>query len=318
MNTLPRSELLRYIQQLHLPGTVTPEPSNRGVTDPNTPLVFSHLDYIQMTMQAPRQWGRDSMSLPFLSDMLKVVSGRPGIKHYRHGASLYPAGVAYWNEHDIEKPGLLVLAGNDLAIIRDVMKLRDTDILASLKRAAMSFTRLDFATNIDRGHPSDALRQWRKGKAETRVKNITRIDEHKKKSPGYTIYIGSRDCKKYIRCYDKAAELKVSDFVLTRIEMQLRDKPAHRLVDAMLHSGVKEAGKQAIRDFIKFPKLQWWKDATEGPEVEMQLTPRKETSFDRWLNEQVLRAIERRIEAGEELDAIERFTRSLMALHGEL
>lgn len=314
---MPQSELLRYLEQLPLDG-ITSKLSNREVIDPHSPIVFSHLDFLQMTMQSPRQWGKDKLSLPFLSELLTVKSERHGVKNYRYGANLSPAGLAFWNTKNEELPGLLVLGGSDLGVLRGMSGLSDDKLMQALRPAAISFTRIDFATNINRGHPRQALRHFRLGKTETRIRNAERIDQHAKNKKGYTVYFGSQNSDKYIRCYDKAAELKISGEVLTRIEMQITGKPADRLAKQMRQTGVKNTGKQAIRDFLQFPELSWWAEATEGDEVDMQLTPAKETSFGRWLTEQVLPAIQKRIEAGEESEAITGFTRALLALYGDL
>jgi hypothetical protein len=196
-------------------------------------------------------------------------------------------------------------------------RINDDQLLKQLMPAARSFTRIDFATSIDRGHPDEILKHFNEGKARTRIRSAERRDNHGAKR-GYTVYLGSRDSDKYIRCYDKAAELKLLHVVLTRIEMQCTQEPANRMAKEMMRSGVKKVGKQAIRNFVQFPEIEWWGQATEGDDIDLQLTPAKESSHARWLNEQVLPAIEKRYRAGQEIEAIEEFTRKLLRLQGVL
>lgn len=253
-----------------------------------------------------------------MNDLFKLQNFTGGVKHYRAGARLYPAGTVYYNNAHDEKPGLLVLGGTDLAILRDTLKMSDRELLAIFMRAATSFTRIDYCVNIDAGHPSELIEQWHDGNKEGRVKTVQRFDSHSGDG-GYTVYVGSRQSDKLLRVYDKAAELKkLGDFVLTRIELQTRKKVAHRMAKAMARDGIKEVGKQVIRDFVNFPDLAWWNDALDGDTVDVQLTPAKETSYERWLLEQVLPSIEKRIKAGVELGAIERFTKDLLRLQGEI
>lgn len=307
---LQDNELLRYLEQLTLPGIDYPRASNRGVIDPSASTVFSHLDYIQMTCEAPRNFGRNHLSLPWLNDLFTLTRERHGVKNYRYGADMSPAGTYFWNLQNDVQPGLIVLTGSDLGLIRSRAKISDDELIKTLKKAARRFTRIDYAININAGNPEQVLKHFKKGKVKTRAQSCKRIDLHGKKQ-GYTVYIGSDKSDKFIRCYDKAAELKLAATILTRIEMQVNNEPAHRLARAMAYHGVKVAGKTAVRDFAQFPKLAWWKDATEGEHIDLQLTPAKETSFARWLLEQVLPAIEKRVLSGQEQDAITDFANRL-------
>jgi hypothetical protein len=314
---LHNNELESYIEQLALPGSDYPIASNRGVINPFSPLVFSHIDYIQATMEAPRNLGDGNFSIPFLDDVFRMTRERGGIKNYRYGSELSPSGSLFWNDEHNQNPGYLVLTGDDVAMLRSMKKMSDDKIIAKLKRPVRKFTRIDFAINITAGGPDELLIEWNAGRVQTRAKTCDRIDRHGAKK-GYTLYVGSRGSDKYIRCYDKAAELGLLYSVLTRIEMQTGGDVADRLAAAMSRDGTKAVGKQAIRDFAMPHNLEWWEQATRGADVDLQLTPSKLTSFSRWLNEQVYPAIEKRIQAEQETEAIEAFTKRLMGLFGEI
>lgn len=321
---LQENELKSYIQQLGMSFPDYPSASNRGVITTPENTVFSNIDFIQATFEAPRKHDGGGMFLPFLSEVFTLTRERHGIKNYRYGSDMSPAGTFFWNTENDVQPGYMVLTGDDLGLIRARSGMGDDDLINLLKKPARRFTRIDFATTIDAGHPMavlDAFNTKKRPKGEreviTRAQSARRIDLHGKRQ-GYTVYIGSEKSDKFIRCYDKAAELKMLHTVLTRIEMQTGGDVAHRLAHAMAYGGVKIAGKQAVRDFCQFPKLGWWGDAMNGEDMDLQLTPAKTTSFAKWLSEQVYPAIEKRVIAGQEQDAIESFTRAVVALYGDI
>jgi len=294
---MSQNEAKRYIRQEPLPFGDYLHPSNREVIDPSTPRVWSHLDYFSATFGYPEMdmHGTKIMT-PFWREWFDVSHQIDGVRFYRSGAQLFPAGRLYWNGSQKERGGYLIMSGDELALVRNYHKVDDKQFLVRMMPFVQSVTRLDFCTNIEDGHPRQALKHWRKGKKVSRARTCERHDEFSKRR-GYTVYIGSDQSDKMLRVYDKIAELKLDGGVWTRIEMQLRNEPALRLADVMRRNDVKASGKTAIRNFVDFPELEWYQLATQSDNVEMTLTPSRETSFMRWLNEQVAPGIEKRLAA---------------------
>jgi len=314
----PNENRRKLVQGELLRAQNDPRRSNRGVIDPSSHRVWSHLDYFSATYPAPV---RSALSFELDhfagNDLLRMQRETKGIRNYRYGAVLEPSGYLFWNETDSQNGSLLVLAGADLSILRSRTGATDDELLRRFMRNAITVSRLDFAINIEAGNPRKCMKEFDKKRAKTRVKAAREIRGHGS-ARGVTEYFGSTSSHKMLRVYDKAAELKQLFDVLTRIELQTRKTVSTNLAKVMLRSGVKDSGKTAIRDFCDFPKLDWYQQAVDSDTVAMELSPAKETSFDRWLNEQVLPAIEKRIRAGEETGAINRFTRALMGLYGEI
>lgn len=298
------NEAKRYIRQEPLPGIGYPHPSNRGVTDTSTPLVWSHLDYFSGTFPYPEMGRRSRVPLtPFWRQWFDVQDEIAGVGWYRSGAKLYPAGRLYWHGAERSRGSYLVMAGEDLAVFRDVHKVTDQQFLQKMMLSSQTVSRLDFCTNIEAGHPRETRKQFKQGKAKTRVKTCLRNDETGKRN-GYTMYFGAHGSDKMLRVYDKIAQLRLDGGVWTRIELQLRNEPAQKMAEIMRGEDLKAAGKTAIRDFVDFPELPWYQLAVQSDNIEMNLTPRKETNFMRWLNEQVGPGIEKRIRAGKEVREI--------------
>jgi hypothetical protein len=221
-----------------------------------------------------------------------------------------PCGNFYWSESSKTGGSFVVFAGDDMLTVRNLLDKSGEEFLARMNAPARNVTRIDFCTNIDAGHPDELLKEWQAGRVKSYGKKPWRV-ENFEDQPGYTLYFGKPQSDKMLRCYDKAAALQLPGGVWTRIELQLTGKPAAGIVSDMCQKGVKVVGKQAIRDFVKAPKLEWWRDALEGEEVELLLTPAKQTDFMKWLHEQVRPAVLKHYRAGEHQEGIVSWVQSL-------
>ncbi len=298
---MPQNELHKYIEQLSLPGVITPKHSNRGVITETDVLVFSHLDYLSIMYPFPFRTPKEALpSLPLPNDIFEIAGLQTGIANWRQSAVLLPAGRYYWNDGARGKGSYAVFAGDDLALIRARAKLSDVELLERLARNAANFTRADFCINITAGSARDTRVEFEAGRKKTRVRKAWEPD-HFAGGDGRTIYFGGQKSGKMLRVYDKAREMRLAaEIILTRIELQTRYEVADRFVNAMRENTVIDVGKQAIRDFCDFPDLEWYQDALSGgQDVALQLTPSKETDFMLWLNHQVGPAIKKRVAKGE-------------------
>jgi DNA relaxase NicK len=212
---------------------------------------------------------------------------------------LEPAGEFFWAGHQSEMGSLLELSGLELAKLRSMLKISDDELLSLAYRNAVRVSRVDFAANINAGDPAECRSSFDAGECITKVKGGLQRDGFGMRDDN-SVDIGSRGSKKYIRVYDKAAELGLLHDVLTRIELQCTGRPADRLASAMLENGVKEAGKKAIKQHADFPKLKWYQDAISGAmDRNLQLTPREKGNILTWLNDHVGPAMEKNHRRGQ-------------------
>lgn len=311
---LPQNELLRYLRQTPMFADIElPPDSNRGViqTD-NIPLVWSHLDYFSASYDdRPSRRKHGGYALPVPNDWFSLDYQIPGIGRYSRGYRMTPCGAFYWSETSKKGGSFVVFAGDDMLTVRSLLDKSGEEFLARMRAMARNVTRLDFCTNIDAGHPDELLREWKAGRVKAYGKKPWKV-ENFEDQPGYTLYFGKPTSDKMLRCYDKAAALQLQGGVWTRIELQITGKPAEGIVTDMCSKGVKVVGKQAIRDFVKAPKLRWWQDALDGDEVELLLTPGKQTDFMKWLHQQVGPAILKRYRADEHREEIASWVQSVV------
>lgn len=291
-----------------------PPLTNRGVIDPLNYAVYSHLDFYSATYPLPIQAQPGQPLDHFVgNDLFAMERETHAVRHFRHGAQLFPAGRIYWNDSEGVTGSYVVLSGDEMAMVRQWHHMDDDTLLRRLARNAQSITRLDFAINVTAGDPAQCIEAFETHRCKTRVRSCLSMKKHGK-AKGYTAYFGSKNSEKMVRVYDKAAELKLLHQVLTRIELQVRKAPALTLAKTMIKHGVKVTGKSAMRDFVDFPELDWYQQAVGDSEVEMNLTPSHESSFEKWLTQQVLPAIAKRWDAGIERQVIQKFSGELMRI----
>jgi len=218
---------------------------------------------------------------------------------YARGVTLKPCGTLYYDGRKDDMGSVLELTGTDMARLRYEQQMTDDDILRETMKRAVKATRVDFCVNINAGQPVQARDEWRSGNIETRVRRGIYF-EPMSESKGDTLRVGSTGASKYVRVYDKAAELKLLNVILTRIEMQATKKSAPLLAREMLMHGVKPAGKKAILQHVNFPRLAWYQDALQGAtDALLQLVPREKGNIINWLDNHVGPAIEKALRSGE-------------------
>lgn len=280
-----------------------PQASDRGVPI-SADRVWSHLDWLAFSTEyIIGESGTDHLVVPFMADWLVAETSCKPLPRFRYGADLRYAGRVFWND-TAEKGCHVVLTGDDLARLRQALPITDDDLIKRISKHASNVARMDFATNINAGHPRELLEAFQEDKVTTRVRHVRHLEDHGRIS-GFTLYFGSPKSAKMLRVYDKMMEGKIKGWipkyergVWTRIELQLRDTQATMLAKAMSDHSVKEAGKLAIRNFVNCESLQWFSYATAGDNFDMVLTPKKRDAFLVWIETQVKPAIEKRSRAG--------------------
>lgn len=228
---------------------------------------------------------------------------------------LYPAGKVLIQETN-EPLFLWQFTGADMRVLRGDKQLHD-DLITYIATGATNTTRLDIAIDTDNpsASPTSALHAYQSGEAVTRVQTVT---EYRKtdtgKRMGHTVYFGSPKGDRFLRVYDKAAELALDlDQVLTRAELQTRKKRANPLMQDILKHGLQAAAETAIKKVINFPTLEWWRELFTEQAINATEIPNAIGAWSKWLNGQVLDSIMNRYGQNERDDrqAIAQFIKSL-------
>lgn len=161
------------------------------------------------------------------------------------------------------------------------------------------FTRLDFALDYFGSSSAYELQTaWDQRLLRTAAREVTSTKNTRRTSAGdivgYTTYIGSQRSERYVCCYDKGVkEGKAEPW--TRIELRTSKSWGQRLGKAMVASGIAEAGKQLIRDYIQCD-IPWFVEATTGASVPVQPLDDDESNPRGWLMDMVLPILRRELE----------------------
>jgi replication initiation factor len=122
------------------------------------------------------------------------------------------------------------------------------------------FTRIDVAIDLfNCGAKVNDIRQvFVEGGAITRAKaggHYVGIQHDTGKDGGETLYVGSTQSERWLRVYNKQAEMG-TDYEWVRIELVSKKALAQTLADAIAREGVPNAGRQAVRQFFRLPTDQ--------------------------------------------------------------
>lgn len=281
----------------------------RGVENPRTPKFpdpEAGLDWLQYSVPWPHgleRWPQDAQAeKQLLSAVLPPhdrleLSGeilRP-IQGYNAGMSA-SFGRIFWHSKNAAQHIGVIFSGDDMRAAIGVM-LPHSQMLAWALAKAKTIARLDFALDVfdPRAEPRDLLHEWKRGDMATHAQTImeqTRYVNDRVRGVVAipTVYVGRRDSDQMLRCYDKAGEMGQSRHWV-RIELQTRHDRALAVAKSMQGQGIPAAGRQAIRNFAKAPKLEWFTGALDGPVVGMAPMLKAETNRDRWLRMVALPAL---------------------------
>lgn len=117
---------------------------------------------------------------------------------------------------------------------------------------------------------------------------------------GNTVYVGSRTSERFLRVYDKAAQMGLKGENWTRIEMECKGERAKWIASYVQDAGVDCIGG-LIRDFVSCPMVDWYEDALTRVGVDIgPPQPKKMTDTRKWLMTTVAKTLakETRDDAG--------------------
>jgi len=193
----------------------------------------------------------------------------------------------------------VIMAGQDLGAILTIPYPHEALVRWAVAKAH-KIARLDFALDVftPDASPLDILHLWKRGEVGTPARTVSNVSSYKVGAvtgvtEAATVYIGGRDGDRFLRVYDKAAEQGVS-YPWTRIELVTRDERAWSLAKSCALNGIEAAGRQAIRDYVRVPKLDWWNAALTGDVVYIEPIGRGLTNTDKWISNVCLPAIQKR------------------------
>jgi hypothetical protein len=158
-------------------------------------------------------------------------------------------------------------------------------------------TRVDLALDVlGKVDILDCVVAWEMGNVITRAKQYAHI----RSGTGETFYVGARTSDRYLRIYDKGAQMGKGD-EWTRIEIECkRDLAEMAFHGYRLYGG--GSVREKIQSFCDFPKVQWWVDAMNSQDTAESLPkPSKSRNTRKWLMDAVVPSLARECELDVEL-----------------
>jgi hypothetical protein len=202
--------------------------------------------------------------------------------------------VLLWNSNDNSMGHHVVFSGSALRNLFECSQVSSLALLRACIDAGLRVSRLDMAKDctgekIDGQAIYQSLKQGNNGGT---ARNISRIENAQ---GGQTIYVGSRQSERFIRCYDKAAE--TGDFTKQwwRLEVETKGDVARIVADA-LSTGADPSSifdsiaTKMVGSIIGTPLEQFFSSGMVPwgvPKIE------KMTDREKWIAEQVIAAVAR-------------------------
>lgn len=236
----------------------------------------------------------------WLADKLGATvtgAGVPYPRSYTDALALDPGAISWHSDEPRMKLCFNLTGGDCEEWYADGRAVSST--LGDLYLADGNFTRVDVA--VDYHRPADIGQLVDAYEENPRWTNVTTLrpyqevnregDDVKRRWTG--VYIGSRSSGRFLRVYDKATEQGI-DGPWVRIELVTRKEYANQLAANIVENGLAVAARGTIMQVAR-PPLSWWDDALQGDAVECPPLPRRTTDTDRWLIEDVLPVLNRRL-----------------------
>ena len=195
-----------------------------------------------------------------------------GVNGYQAALSVLGTGRVCWHPDRSEMGVHVILPSTALSRYAQISKNTIYDLLHDMSTRGAKFTRIDLALDSDIVQMSTVIDAHDSGLSVTKAQKRQVIQDYIGNKPigGVTLYIGSRNGRRMVRFYDKAAKENVSG-VWTRCEVELKQEHA---VTAVNHLLAGADARELILSSIDFrlddnpevnrrSRLDWWQDWVE-------------------------------------------------------
>lgn len=200
--------------------------------------------------------------------------------------------VHMWNDDREDMGHHFIFSGSALRNLFEREEIHPRALLRACVNSRGSISRLDLAKDLT-GEPLDlsaiykSLEQGRNtGTARTHGRIVSN-------GGGDTIYIGSRQSDKFIRLYDKAAQMDLADDIWFRLELECKGMFARSIASVLIAS--EDWGlvfDTALSSMVRLPiETGWGKFRSMGSTTIGLPKMEKRTDREKWISEQVIPAV---------------------------
>lgn len=215
--------------------------------------IIGKIDYLRLSFYR--------LDLPYAAQILGLNGEIRGFGRYGYTRTYGDDSLGIYFSEEREKCTMQA-TGSGMDALREVWG-NELDALRALSNLrGVTSPRLDYAWDIHSisASPSHVWDAHGDEKMRTKAKTISRI-QSRGESHGYTVYLGSRSSDRFIRVYDKSAQLRSLAEFVTRIELVTARKWADKLYTESLGHGATEPSRAIVADMIPHWGVGWADDA---------------------------------------------------------
>jgi len=211
---------------------------------------------------------------------------------YRAAYTTQKGVCVMWN---IDRPEMgyhVIISGS---AIRNITEQSDVDqkaLLESVCNAGGSITRLDLAKDLT-GKSISLDGIYKKLELRKSIGTARSFSQIHSINGGNTVYVGSRSSEKFIRIYDKAAQIGADGTPWFRYELECKGMVARGLASYLIQNGNWGDGFDTIaRGMVDLPGSVDYQAFFDGEKPEIGI-PKLEKKSDReaWIESQVIPAV---------------------------
>lgn len=225
-------------------------------------------------------------------EFVRTGNGRNGYRHRFQG--LNTGAIVQSGSRD-DMGVNVAFSGTSLTYLRNITQLTDRQICARMLDFGGRASRVDLAITIQDGHitPQRFYDMLETEQIKTSARSHRLIKGKNGDIRGDTVYIGSRTSEKFVRYYNKAAEMGIKDGVaMMRLEMELKALHARAACHGVATTDASTAANTVFSDYLKTDDKEL-NEALSGDYRPFQPFIRPETNTERWLMSQVTKALAR-------------------------
>lgn len=239
---------------------------------------------------------QDGMNAFIIPPWENALDGKPHVPRFGYRkATRFSSDCVVMYEGSTDSMGAhYIYSGQALATLNEYFEDGGQHILKWHSDRGHKCTRIDLA--IDVKEDSAFLPQIR-GKVERNeftgtARGATIVSSSD--GAGLTLYIGSRSSERFVRIYDKAAQMKV-DGQWTRIEAEIKHDSARAIARTIVGfgaGGISLVAQSIIRRVCDFD-CPAWKAVFDGKTIPIGTPKIEEKKTEEWILSQVAKAIAR-------------------------
>jgi len=249
-----------------------------------------HLDWLSVTLP------HDTLLASFWPFDRWVNTGK-GHHGYRGSAQSDTFGVLAEFDGTAEMGVHVVFTGQTLSDIRNETALDDDRLCRYIGSHRGRASRVDMAVNLHGSKitPRRALSDLKRGRLTVNAKKWSFVQGNTDGIAGDTLYCGSRQSERFLRIYDKNAQMGVqSTDAWLRLELEVKGMVARGVMDTIQKSGTQPTVTGYFDDFLQWDVPEWREIQSEDAVTPVEIQ-RKDSKTEQWLLDQCVPALARAI-----------------------